>query len=361
MDRHQLISVFFLSLLLYVSYQILRILSPFTAPLFWAAILAFAFYPLYRRIRTKLGNREFLAAVLTLLLILISLLPLFLFGISRLIYEVRVFYDWITYLIQSGEAEIMIQQFVTSPWMEKIRLTLGAEQTSYQQLTEGFTSSAGALTGAIAEKVTAFTTGLLIFFMKFILGVLFLAVFLKDGRRILRFIYQITPLEENTKRAVFDQIEATFSAVIHGQLLSAFIQSLFAAIIFSSMQLPFAILLAIAIFFCALIPFMGAPVVWFPMVLFLFLQQEYIQAMVLLILCLVFIGSVDNIVHPIFIGNRTRLPYLLLFLGIMGGILVYGVMGIFVGPTLLSLFFVLVEFYRKRFASPADDTSRMAA
>ena len=96
-------------------------------------------------------------------------------------------------------------------------------------------------------------------------------------------------------------------------------------------------------------PFLGAASVWVPLTIFLFLNHLYIQAAVLLALGLILISLLDNIIKPAIIGERTKLPYFLLFFGIMGGMKLYGLMGIFLAPVILSIFFAFIKIYREKY------------
>lgn len=349
MNRYHVISIFFIALLLFVSFQILKVLSSFFVPLFWAAILAFALYPVYLKLKTALKGREFWAALIMTLVIVLALVPFVIVVVANLIEETRNFYTWVSTSIQTGQFEQWINQLLSSPWMHNHNLDFIDWETIKTNLKAWASNSATAMGKIAAAQIAVITKNVFQFVINLFLAIFFLFFFFKDGDKIFQFIYDLTPLEEANKRDIYSQINATLTAVIHGQLLSAFIQAIVAGTIFGLMGLPFPLLLGTLTFFLALIPLMGAPIVWFPLVVYLAIQQEYMRAAVLFGLGSLVIGSVDNIVHPFLIGQRTKLPYLLLLLGIIGGLQVYGIIGIFIGPTLMSLFFVLIKIYREKF------------
>jgi predicted PurR-regulated permease PerM len=175
--------------------------------------------------------------------------------------------------------------------------------------------------------------------------------FLKDGHTIYRFIYEITPLDEVHKKKIFHGIKETFQAVIQGQIFTAFVQAGLAGLIFTCLGLPLPILFASLTFLFSMVPITGAATVWLPFVIYLLITSHMTKAVILLILGFFGISMVDNFLKPILIGEKTKLPYMLLFLGILGGLRVYGLMGVFLVPTLLSLMMVLLQIYRERFAA----------
>ncbi len=113
------------------------------------------------------------------------------------------------------------------------------------------------------------------------------------------------------------------------------------------MSLP--IFFAALTFLAALVPVFGTPLVWFPFVIYLICLQQYGKAAALFFLGAFGISLIDNFLKPVLIGKKTRLPYLLLFLGILGGLQVYGLVGIFLAPAVLSFFFSLIKIYREKF------------
>ena len=96
---------------------------------------------------------------------------------------------------------------------------------------------------------------------------------------------------------------------------------------------------------------LGAASVWFPIAVYLLIMQFYTKAIILFVVGFFGISLLDNIMKPAIIGEKTKLPYFLLFFGIMGGMKFYGLMGIFLAPVVLSIFFALIKIYREKYVS----------
>ncbi len=348
MTRTQLVFAFFMTLLIFVLVQVCLILSPFLQPIFWAAIVTFATHPFYEKIKSKLSENENLAALITATLAFLVLVPIFAFLIYNLAHEGLQFYRWILEMIREGRHEQMLDEIKHWPGIRSIGDVMGWDKIS-EYSKEWVIKSAQSVGHFTAKQIAAFTKNILLGTVNFFLTFFLVFFMLRDGRKIVDFLYVITPLEEANKQEIFQQIAETFSAVIRGQLFTSLVQSLIAGVIFWALDLPLPVFLAALTFLISMIPIFGAATVWFPFVVYLFVSGDYWRALTLLLLGVGVISLVDNILKPILIGSKLKLPYLLLFLGILGGLKIYGVMGIFLAPTVLSLFFVLIRTYREKF------------
>lgn len=134
----------------------------------------------------------------------------------------------------------------------------------------------------------------------------------------------------------------TVSGVIYGILGTAIAQALVAGIGFTIAGIPGAVLLSVLTFFFAVIPF-GPPLIWLPATFWLFAQEKHGLALFMLIWGVFLISSVDNVLRPFLISQGTKLPFALIFCGVIGGALAFGLVGVFLGPTLLAVAFRLIE------------------
>lgn len=356
MKRDQLISIFFIVLLIFVVFQIFRILSPFMTAIFWSAILAFAFYPLYTRLKERLKTHEIIPAFIMTFLILLIVIPPVIILVVNITNQAIWLYQFAVTYIQEGRLEETIRWIRSFGWIENFEEKLFRWEIVKQWAENWLLTSTRAFGNFTAAQVGTITKNILFVILNLIMMVILVFIFLKDGGKIYRFIYEVAPLEEHTKQSIFRPIHDTLAAVIRGQLLTSLVQSVVAGIVFWQLGLPVPILFAGATFLTALIPFIGASGIWIPLTIYLVLQQAYPQAIILFIVGFLGISMIDNVLKPIIIGERTKLPYFLLFFGILGGLKVYGLMGVFLAPVVLSLFFALVKVYQEKYsvASASD-------
>ena len=349
MTRNQILSTFFLALFLFVIAQVVWILSPFAKALFWACILAFAFYPVHKKFKETLHLSEAAAAVATTAVIFLSVVPLAIFVFASLAAEAVKVSEWILAYVRDGKWNEFLVRAESWEWVRKFENSILGWDFIQKNSESWITSSVSALghfavrqTGVLAKNIVSTTLG---FFLT-----LFLVFFLlKDGRKIHGFLYEIAPLEEETKKHIFGQVQDIFSAVIRGQIVTALVQSGVSGVVFWALGLPLPIFFAGVSFLASMIPFLGCASVWVPFVVYLLFMKAFVKAGILLFLGTFVISLIDNLLKPLLIGGKTKLPYLLLFLGILGGVKVYGFVGIFLAPVALSLFFVLIKIYQEKF------------
>jgi predicted PurR-regulated permease PerM len=285
---------------------------------------------------------------MTVAIFLVVVLPV-IFLISNITGEAIELYGRAFDYVREGEIEKLIDQIRSVGLVQKIEARVFAWEPLKQNATgwilntaRGVGKFAAAQTGAITKNI--FIVALNVLLMSFLLF-----VFLKDGEKIYQFIYRIAPLEAKNKKSIFGQIQDTFVAVIRGQLLTGLTQATVAGVVFWVLGIPLAIFFAALTFLTSLIPVLGAFVVWLPLVIHLILVHQHVKAIILFAFGAGVISVIDNLMKPALIGERTKLPYFLLFFGIMGGIKLYGLMGIFIAPVVLSLFFALVKIYQEKY------------
>ena len=349
MTRDQFISLFFIALLIFVVYQVFLVFFPFSRAIFWSAILAFGFYPLYEKLRTRLKPNETLAALLMTALIFLIVVPPVVLLIINVTGQAIELYQSATAYVREGQLEKLIEQIRSMTVIQKIESHVFQWEPLKQGATEWILRTSKAIGNFAATQVGTITKNIFLVVLNLVLMSFLLFIFLKDGEKIYQFIYQIAPLEEKNKKSIFKQINETFSAVIRGQLLTSIAQASVAGTIFWILGLPTPILFAAITFFAALIPVVGASAVWLPLVIYLITQNETARAVALFVFGVLVISLIDNIMKPALIGEKTKLPYFLLFFGILGGIKLYGLMGIFIAPVILSLFFALVKIYQEKY------------
>ena len=349
MKQEQFISAVFLLVLVYVAWQIFSIFSVFTNAILGAAILAFLFYPIQRQFLKWFPKHSTIGAALLTGLIFLIVIPPFVLLISSLSEQIIDLTQSAYRFVQQGGVEKLIWDIQGHEWFKNI----DAKVTDWTPIKEGaadwIVNTAKKLGNLTALEVGSLTKNLLVITINIFFMVVLVFIFLKDGAQIYTFLYQIAPFEEKTKSTIFNQVKGTFEAVIRGQILTSFAQSIVAGILFSAVGIRAFLFFAVLTFILAMIPVGGAALVWAPLAAWLFFTGKKIQAVVLIVGGIAIISILDNIIKPAVIGERTKLPYFLLFFGILGGLAVYGFVGVFIAPVVLSLFFALIKIYREEY------------
>lgn len=351
MNQTWLVTGFFFALLLLLLYGAFLILSPFLKAITWAAILAVLVYPAYAWLLKVLRGRATIAALTVMaLLTLIVVIP----GLRI----VSFLSDEAIALVQSvgsilnGEG---IAVWRETPWVQQLLRwwkTLGVGLASFefnldwkQALVQGVQISSGFL----VSQITGVAQNVFLFAANFVIALFTLFFFLRDGAELCYLIRRLLPMEQERQDRLFMDIVNSLSAVVHGCLVVAMLQGLLAGLAYWFLEVPFAAIWGVATGFAALLPVGGTTIVSIPVSIYLFLQGETLRGFILLGWSIGVVGMVDNVLKPLLIGTRLKLPMPFLFFGILGGLAVFGVLGLILGPVLLGLLAALLDLYMEEY------------
>jgi predicted PurR-regulated permease PerM len=342
----------FFIILLTLLWLVVSFLSPFLPDFLWAFILAVSFYPLYSRINKQLINRPNLASfLLTSMVIVVLIVPSF-FVLTKLGKETGKIYaiftstppeqktQWVMDKLQAVRLKRVLADWGLGP--EKVKAIV----------KDNLTKVLNSIPKFILEKVSGIFKNLFVFFIHVLLGTVALFFFFRDGAHYAALFIQSLPLDQDHKIVISKTISHTVSAVVRGMFMTALLQGVLAGTGFAVAGLPVPILLGVLTMVNSFIPFLGAASVWFPAAVWLFLENETITAIGLALYGVLIISMVDNILRPLFIGEETKIPVFMLFFIILGGLKVYGFIGIFLGPIILALGMAFLSIYRDMYLEP---------
>jgi predicted PurR-regulated permease PerM len=347
--RRLLFLAFFFAAFLYLLYQLLLILSPFLPALLGAVMLVLIFYPVHRRVHARVG-RDAVAAGLTCVIVVATIVvPVFVF-IWLLVTEATdvapAFSNW---LGRHGDVMESFAGKLPEP-LQRLWLKLSPYVQNWQ---EDFKGIALDTLGQIGNALTGF--GVATFKKAFVVLldsiVLVLAVFFffRDGHRIVRWIADLVPMEEEYKWRIIGRLERTMSAIIRGAFVTASAQGALTGVGLAVAGVPFPVFLGFAAALLAVVPFVGCSLVWIPAAIYLLVEGHTIAGIGLALWGMFVVGLVDNFLRPYIVGGHAGLPILLLFLGILGGIRVYGLVGALISPLLIALVLAFVDIYREQY------------
>jgi predicted PurR-regulated permease PerM len=355
-NQNWLVTAFFFTLLLVLLYGAFLILSPFLKALVWAAILAVLFYPGYASLLKILKGRATAAALIVIALItLVVVLP----GIRLAGYLTNEAVDLVKTIaaLMTPEGAAAWKQ---QPWVQKLLawwslLGVGLEGLDVEvDWKEVVVQGAKQSSGALVSQVTGVAQNFLLFIANFIVVLISLFFFLRDGAGFCHRLRRLLPMDQEHQERLFTNIVNATTAVVHGCLVVAIIQGLLAGIAYWLLGVPYAVVWGVLTAFVALLPVGGTTIVSVPASIYLFLQGHTVRALVLLAWCAGVVGTVDNILKPMFIGSRLKLPLLLLFFGILGGLAVFGALGLILGPVLFALLAALLDVYSEEYATAKE-------
>lgn len=349
MNQNWLVTIFFFALLLIILYVGVLILTPFLRAIAWAAILAIIVYPVYAWMQQRLKVRRNVAAmVITVLMALLIFIPAFRI-IGFLSQEALELAKAMSSFVNGNEVEMWKEK----PWVQDFLnlwdvLTFQLASLDID-LKKVLVQGAQLSSGFVASHFKEIAQNVFVFGVNILVALFSLFFFLRDGRDLCDKVKRLLPMDKEHQEHLMQNIVNSVFAVVHGCLITAMIQGLLAGLAYWVLAVPFAAVLGVATAFTALFPIGGSTLISVPASIYLFLQGAYLKGTMLLVWSLGVVGTVDNILKPLFIGTRLRLPMLFLFFGILGGLRLFGIIGLILGPVLFALLAALLDLYMKEY------------
>ncbi len=342
----QMIFRYFVIIFLITIFFVGKILWPFFSILILGFVLAGIFYPIFSFFAGK--TTSVVASLITCTLIfLVVFVPLvFLIGaLSKEAYSLYI----------AGTDTAMTQVFKeilqNSQIMEHIQGILARYQIKLSaEHINGGLSQLGSYIGLfLYEQVSAVASNVLKFVVNFVFMLLVIYFFLIDGKKLIAFLIELSPLPEDQDRKLMDKFRAMASVVLVVNGISGLIQGVLGGIAFAVFGLGAPLLWGFVMAVLAFFPIVGIALVFIPASLFLFLKGR-IAAGIFFLLFYVIVSSVmEYIVKPKLVGNKVKIHTLLVFLAVLGGLKVFGILGIIYGPLVITAFLTLTDIYRSSY------------
>lgn len=312
---------------LYVCWLMLR---PFLGVLAWAIVLVIIFYPVDRRLALRIKRPGLRALLSCLLVVLIIVLPL--------IVLTTVVAQELAQVIPNLPSQI--SQLLTSPTSPFGRLSGWIEGrfgintvNSRAFIVDQLKLSSDWLLGTSLNVMGNIASGVIqAFFVLFTMYYLF-----KDGDKILDKLPAALPLSRNQSDALILRTQEVVSASVYGVVTIAAIQGVLGGIIFWILGIPSPLLWAVLMAFICMIPVAGSFLVWLPLAIYLMISGQLTKAVILIVWGALVISTVDNFLRPKLVGTQTRLHELFVFFAVLGGLSVFGLLGIVLGPVILAI------------------------
>ena len=348
--------IFLVALVIAISVLFLKMIRPFLTALMLAGIAASLAQPLYRRmVRVFRGRRQGAAIAVIALVVLVVLLPLA--GLLGLVAAEAV---------KVGETAVpWVQDKLSRPdvlesWLRGLPFYEHLEPHRDDLLTRAG-QAVGFLSRLLIGGLQSVTSGTLNFL--FMLGIMLYAMyfFLEQGGRLVDRILWYLPLEDAEERLLLDKFRSVTRATLKGTAVIGVLQGTLAGIAFAVAGVPSALFWGALMVVLSVIPGIGIGLVWVPASIVLVSSGHATAGIALAVFCGAIVGSIDNVLRPRLVGQDTKLPDLLILLSTLGGVAMFGMLGLIIGPVLAALFVTVWEIYGRMFAAvlpagaPRDD------
>ncbi len=331
---------FLLLLTLGITLLFLGVVQEFLIALLSAAILAALARPFYLWMLPRLGKREGPASAITVLLILlVVILPMMLFTAILVGEAVGISKSATAWVGQNiREPSALQAQLQELPFFDKL---LPYQDEIVAKAGE-LASKAGSF---IAKALAAGARGTASFIMSLFIMLYAMFYFLPHGGQWLRQALNNTPLTENDKNRLLSTFTTVTRASLKGSLVIGVVQGTLAGISFAVAGVQGAVFWGTVMAVLSMLPLVGTALVWVPTVIYLALHGQTVEAIGIGIWCALVVGMVDNVLRPLLIGKDTKMPDLLVLLTTMGGLSMFGAIGVFIGPIIGALFITVWDIW----------------
>lgn len=348
-DSNRLVLLVFLVLALYASFILIK---PFLQPIVLAILIGMLSYPVHQRIAALLRGRQSLAAILScVLLSLVLLLP-------ALFLMAAVLKQGISYSVVVREWATMdnVHAAMATPWVQEVHARLVEVLPDGTLDPDNIREKALGMGAEMGKRFAEVSTSLLgsvtVFAMNFVLLLFVLFFVLRDHDALLAFIRHALPLSRSQEDVLFEEVREVSKSALMGSLLTAMTQGVVGGFGLWLAGFP-GLFWGAVMAFASLIPFVGTALVWVPAAIYLAVTGEYGWAIFMALWGAVVVGSIDNFLRPLFM-HGSSLSTVVVFFSLIGGLQVFGLIGLIYGPLIFSIAFVFFRIYEKEFEAFLD-------
>ncbi len=330
-QRMQIIGFF--TLLAAAAFVVLLMILPYFKLIALAGILAVLFLPMSRKIIARTGSEVLGAVVSVLLAFVVLLVPVWMFG-QLLFNELAGLYG------KFKQGQMLFDQ---ATFIHSLPQSV---QNIVQTLNKDIAVRLSSLAGTVLQNITDLLLNLPGFFLAFFFVFFVFYYLLRDGEKMKKYFNDIFPLSQTHENLIVKKLEQAISGVVKGSFLVALCQGGVALVGFLIFGVPQPFLWAAFTVLAALVPTVGTSLALIPAILYLFISGHTGAGIGMMIWGAVAVGSIDNFISPKLIGNRANIHPILVFLGVIGGLQLFGIIGFLLGPILMAVFVTLLDIYR---------------
>ncbi len=329
--------MFITGLLLYLCWQMF---APFISIILWSAILVIIFHPLYKKLLVKTKNHTLSAIITIAVSMLTFIIPVMLISAAA-INELAGF---------AGTTINDVQQVLSDPKHSRFAYIYeylnGFVNLEQAIKPEDIKAAAARLSGILLSASWYLIEGVFGTLVGILFAIFAMFYLFRDGEKIVADLPNILPMENTQAKELIHKTSELINATIRGSLFVAVLQGTLAGIIFWLLGIPSYILLGVIAMIFSLIPTGGTAFVTVPLIIILFATGQYWKAGILAVYASVVIGMIDNFLLPKLIKQRAKMNELFVFFSVLGGLQLFGILGIFMGPIILAIALGLLTVFK---------------
>ncbi len=353
-------AVFFFFLVLFCISILLvgKLIAPFFASIILGVVTTGIFMPVFGKFRKRISSRA--AAVLTCLIIFFTVFIPALFFVGVLSREALGLYSMARDAVFSKQLIDLLENTKALVKLNELLLQAGIEQTiSWNELIEPI-SEVGKVVGfSLFQQAKFVTSNLLGLVFYFCLMIIVCFYMFMDGEKFKLYLYDLSPLQDEHDQQLFNKFNDMAGAVLIGNGLGGVIQGVAGGLLFWFLGLNSPFLWGVIMGFLAFLPIVGIGVVLIPTAIFFILKKHIVMGVFVFVFYGVLSWGVEYIFKPKLVGDRVAMHPLVVFFAIIGGLKIYGILGIIYGPLIATLFLTLADIYFSTFQSMVEPAKQI--
>jgi predicted PurR-regulated permease PerM len=352
MRLHNLEGRVFAALVLATTAFFLWMVRSFLMPVFWAAVFAILFQPLFLWLTHRFGGRRSLAAFAATLAVVVAVLV----PSALLVAAVAQQALWLYQRVATGEVNLQAPVDFVERHLPAVTRFLSEYGIGAEQVRGSLEGAAIFATQYIAAQALALGQNVLIATILFVLMLYLLFFFFRDGDRILRGIVRAVPMGDLREERLMRKFAQVSRATVKGTLVVAVVQGALGGALFSLVGIQAAIFWGVMMGILSLLPAVGPMLVWLPAAVILLATGAIWQGLAVIVCGILIVSMVDNLLRPILVGRETHMPDYLVLVATLGGLTMFGIAGFVAGPIVAALFLVMWDMFAMEYAP--HDSSR---
>lgn len=324
------------------------LLFPFLSVLVLGAVVSGFVYPLHRYLKQRLHMPAFVAALLICFLILVLLLVPIVFFVGSLAQQAFGLYEMARGAAINEQINALMRD---TRILDRINTFLGTFNYTLtgEEIKSVLNETARIVGLFLYEQARAIASNILNFVFYFFLMLLVVFFLLMDGERLINYISELSPLPTEHDRMLIDKFKQMSWAVLIVNGFSGLIQGIGGGLLFWAIGFPSAFLWGVIMALLAVIPIVGIGMVFVPAAIYLFIKGQMLLGIVCFVVYVILSAGVDYFLKPKLVGHRVQMHTLLVFFSIIGGLRLFGILGIIYGPLVVTAFLTMAEIYRANY------------
>lgn len=343
MDFAKIRQIVFFSSLTIVSIVFLYLIRPFAFPLFWAAIIAGLFYPVYTRLNNRIKFPNVSSAITLIIIAFVILIPLSAIGTLLVGQSIDLYNS-----LDNNRSSINTSIQNITNWAQNNPFTtkLHIDQKIW---IEKMSEVTRVVVNFIFDGLKDWTQNSIAFLAQTVIMFYALFFFLRDGKKMLKYLMHLCPLGDDREILLYEKFTSTVSATLKGTVVVGMIQGTIGSILFWACGIQGAAVWGLMMAIASILPPFGTGIIWLPAGIIMIITGNITTGLIILATGVLVIGTIDNFLRPILVGKDIQMHPVLILISTLGGLLIFGITGIVIGPVITSVFLAFWQIYEHMF------------